>query len=54
MLFTREKLVQLKEQYSEAVKKGDDEFTFDGEAVLTSYAKYLIEYLETQLPKEVQ
>lgn len=36
----------LKRAYNAAVKKGQSEFAFEGEMILSSYAKYLIEFLE--------
>ena len=43
--FSQEKLQQLKDAYAVAVTEGRDQFTFEGHELLTSYAKYLIEYL---------
>jgi hypothetical protein len=46
--FTKEKLLQLKKEYKLAVKQGKESFMFDNtHELLTSYAKYLIEYLES-------
>jgi hypothetical protein len=39
-------LDKLKEAYSKAVENEDLLFTFDGEQILTTFAKYLIEHLE--------
>lgn len=47
--FTPEKLKRLKKARASAVERGDTQFTFEGKEVLVSYAKYMIEYLETQL-----
>jgi hypothetical protein len=33
-----------KVSYNKALKKGEDMFNFEGTDVLTSYAKYVIEY----------
>ena len=40
--------------YNLAVKHGRDQFEFEGRVVLTSYAKYLIEYLNQFFPKPGQ
>jgi hypothetical protein len=47
--FTPDKLQQLIKEYENAVKLGKESFVFEGSELLTSYAKYLIEYLKTQL-----
>lgn len=36
----------LKNLYQEALSQGENSFIFMGKPVLTSYAKYLIQYLE--------
>jgi hypothetical protein len=47
--FTPEKFKQLKKEYNIAVKEGKESFMFLGQyELLTSYAKYLIEYLESK------
>ncbi len=33
--------------YNDAVNKGDEMFVFEGRDVLTSYAKYVIEYFNS-------
>jgi hypothetical protein len=38
--------ILLKKEYKKAVSEGRKSFIFKGNEVLTSYAKYLIEYLE--------
>ena len=35
---------EFKQSYSKALTNGDDMFVFEGGDVLTSYAKYVIEY----------
>jgi len=47
--FSQKKLKQLKDAYAVAVTEGRDQFTFEGHELLTSYAKYLIEYLTLKL-----
>lgn len=44
--FTPELLVTLKKLYKEAVDKNQNSFWFEDHELLTSYAKYLIMYLE--------
>lgn len=36
----------LKRGYDQAVEAGQDRFSISGETVLTSFAKYMIEFLE--------
>ena len=35
----------LQEQYNKAIKNNKSSFVYDGQEILTSYAKYLLEYL---------
>lgn len=49
--FTPSKLKNLKEAYRTAVEAHQDSFWFDGSEVLTSYAKYMIEYLDMQFKR---
>lgn len=37
---------ELKALYAKAVEEGAESFEFQGKTLLTSYAKYLIQYLE--------
>ncbi len=46
--FTRLKLAQLKAQYDKARMEGHEQFEFEGHEILVAYAKYLIEYLESE------
>lgn len=43
--FDRTMALRLKARYQQAVKADEAEFTFEGNPLLTSYAKYLVEYL---------
>lgn len=36
--------------YKQAINTKTDPFMFDGNEFVVAYAKYLIEYLDTQLP----
>lgn len=46
--FDRQKLKELKTLYNKAVKGGKESFMYKGDEYLTSYAKYVIEYLDSQ------
>ena len=46
--FDRQKLKELKTLYNKAVKESKESFTYNGDEYLTSYAKYMIEYLDSQ------
>ena len=37
---------EFKQSYNAALTNGDDMFVFEGSDVLTSYAKYVIEYFK--------
>lgn len=50
--FDKQKLAKLKSQYNKAIKDGKESFIFDSNELLVSYAKYLIEYLETIFNKK--
>lgn len=44
-------LQELKQEYQKALDQNQESFIFQGEEVLTSYAKYLIEYMESYFEK---
>lgn len=44
--FDRAKTRRLRAAYNRAVEAGKEQFTFEGNELLTSYAKYLLEYLD--------
>lgn len=48
-MITVNNINQFKEMYNSAVSEGIDIFIFEGSEVLTSYAKYVIEYFDTVL-----
>ena len=50
VMWTENKLIRFKAVCAEHVKAGDTMFVFDGYEFLTSYAKYVIEYLNTKFP----
>jgi hypothetical protein len=45
------KFSRLQNEYQNAVKNSQEIFIFDGNELLTSYAKYLIEYLTPMFQK---
>jgi hypothetical protein len=45
--WTRDDLKKLKELYAKAVKDGVEIFKFQGNDLLVTYAKYLIEHLDS-------
>lgn len=47
--FDCERLERLKKALAKAEKANAESFNFDGHLLLTTYAKYLVEYLEGQL-----
>lgn len=42
---------KLQKKYDNAVKNNIDVFTYDGAEILTTYAKYLLEYLKMEQNK---
>jgi hypothetical protein len=48
----RPMLERFKLAYAQHENKHGDTFMFEGHEFVIGYAKYLIEFLETQLPKE--
>jgi hypothetical protein len=48
MNFDRPKTKRLRAAYTAATAAGQDQFDFDGHALLTAYAKYLLDYLDNQ------
>lgn len=51
MTFTPDKVKALRKAYAMAVETEAESFIFDGRELLTSYAKYLLEYLDMQFGK---
>lgn len=50
--FTRTTLKALKNAYHNALIQGKEEFQFEGHTLLVSYAKYLIEYLDSEFSRK--
>lgn len=48
-MITTNNINQFKEMYNSAVSEGKELFIFEGSEVLTSYAKYVIEYFNIYL-----
>jgi hypothetical protein len=44
--FTPESARRFKKQYDDAVAAGEEQFTYEGRPVLTSYATYMLEYMK--------
>ena len=52
IVWDRPKLERFKRAYKAArLQSGSDVFQFDGHEFVLDYAKYLIEYLDSELPK---
>jgi len=47
-----DELPKLKRAYNKAVKEGKESFMFEDAELVTSYAKYLIEYFESLLKRK--
>jgi len=45
---TTENYPMFKKAYEKALEVGSDDFNFDGSRVLTTYAKYVVEYMESK------
>lgn len=52
IIFTRDRLRRFKDAYDLAVSREEDTFVFEGHVVLTSYAKYMIEYATGELRED--
>jgi hypothetical protein len=48
--FTHGKVRALRRAYNAAVRAGLEEFDFEGQTLLTAYAKYLLEWLSWHFP----
>ena len=48
MTFTKADVIALRKRCDQAIKDGEEEFEFQGNQLIVSYAKYLLEYLESQ------
>lgn len=46
---SKENYPAFKKAYQKALKEGKDQFVFEGQDVLTAYAKYVCEYMDTQV-----
>jgi len=49
IVFDLEKYKELKLSYEKAVLEQREQFTFERNIILTSYAKYLLQHLENEL-----
>ena len=50
--FTPERLVAYRAAYQKAVDEGVESFVFEGDEWLTSFAKYMVEFLDRHEDKE--
>ena len=48
MNLNKKDVLQLRRLYKDAVDNGEEQFTFRGNIILTKYAKYLLEYVDSQ------
>ena len=48
-IFDREKTEALRKEYSTAIRHNFNSFLFEDEELLTAYAGYLLEYLDTRI-----
>jgi hypothetical protein len=48
MQWTKEAYLELKRQYENAVSNGSEQFEFQGVELLTTFAKYLLEFLDKE------
>ena len=48
MQWSEKDYLELKRQYESAVSEGSDQFEFQGVELLTTFAKYLIEFLDKE------
>jgi hypothetical protein len=46
---SKETFIDLKKEYKKAVENNEEFFIFQNKEIVTEYAKYLIEHLETQI-----
>ena len=49
ILFDRKKYLKLHTRYIEAIDNSEENFKFEGHAMLTAYARYLLEYIDAKL-----
>lgn len=49
--FDKDDFIRLKDEYEKALALQKEQFVFDKQVLLVSYAKYLIEYLESKFNK---
>jgi len=53
MQWTKEAYLDLKRQYESAVSEGQEQFVFQGVELLTTFAKYLLEFLDNEFNKPI-
>ncbi len=53
LIFTPHTLKQLKKKYNKTIEKGEKSFKYSGQTFDAGYAKYLIEYLESEFKTKI-
>ena len=53
MQWTEKDYLDLKRQYESAVSEGQEQFEFLGVELLTTFAKYLLEFLDNEFNKPI-
>jgi hypothetical protein len=51
--WTREKRDKFRQLYNKAANRGEDSFVFERHVIVTGYAKYLLQYLDTKFEPDV-
>ena len=46
--FNRRRVGELQAAYDQAVENNQEQFTFQGEELLTAYAKYMLQFLKSR------
>lgn len=48
MNLSKKDTLQLRRLYKDAIDQGEEQFIFRSNVILTKYAKYLLEYIDSQ------
>ena len=54
MEWTKDQYLDLKRQYENAVSEGQEQFEFQGVELLTTFAKYLLQFLDNEFNKPIK
>ena len=52
--FTQEKVAKLRQCIESAKRQGKTTFNFEGHTLFVPYAQYLLEYVESILPEQIE